>query len=144
MLHTDIQPLTIHSYWSRVCNLVKKSVVYYLCCFVYPTQKISNGALGCPKCIGVLICMYRNSLKPSFICSFGFWGPLLFSASLPLFAFGYFCAVKCLKPVLAVTQHVGNWRRWVKEGEEFIKPRTTSQFLLIYHINPHLSHSVPK
>lgn len=56
--------------------------------------------------------------------------------------FCYLCAAKCLEPVLAVTQHVGNRRRRVKEGEEFIKPRTTSQSVLTYHIVPHLSQSV--
>lgn len=93
--------------------------------------QISNGALDYPRSINIHVAKIPYIL----LCSLGVWGPVSPS-------FGDLCAVKCLKLVLAVTQHVGNWRRWVKEGEEFIKPRTTSQFLLIYHINPHLSPSV--
>lgn len=104
-----------------------------------PCNKSQMEHLGVPKCNSVLICMHKRCLTTLLL----YWFPWLLCFSVSLSVFCYLCAVKCLEPLLAVSQHVGNWRRRAKEGEEFIKPRTTSQFTLIYHITPLLSHSVP-
>lgn len=107
-----------------------------------PCNKSQTERSSIPKCFAVLICMRENKCPTTFLLHLfpRFLRLLWLSPSLLLCC----ClrAVKCLEAVSAVTQRVGNWRRWVKEGDEFIKPRTTSQFILIYHLTPHLSRAV--